>query len=110
MDPQVGAIFPRDDAYPVPQQPGGVGTAVTNMPQAGVVPQGVPEMVAGVPQIPMGLWIFGCGHWTNTIDVRRAAVGGVPSSIFCCPLCSYVARIVTPADSIMDDANFILQV
>lgn len=107
-DLTVGMVFPRDDGYPAAKQPGGAGTPVTNFPQTSTVPQGVPEMVSGVPQVPMGLWVCTSGHWFNHWDVRCQGVAGVPSAFLVCPICSIIQRILTPFSLIYDDSNYIL--
>lgn len=90
----VGQIIVRDGSYPAPVQPGGIGTPVTS-----------PVQTDGEK---LGLWVAGCQHWFNHWDVHTCALSGVQSALICCPLCSYVQRIITPYSDIHTDANMII--
>lgn len=91
--PIVGTIFDPEDYRPRFTQPGGPFTRT--FPQ-----QTVGELVA--------LWTFGCGHSSNTIHVRRAAVNCQASSLLSCPICDYIQRTIIPADDIYSYTNEIL--
>lgn len=102
--PQLGELFlgPDRNGQPMWNQPGGPGTPV--FPQ-----QAFGEQVA--------LFVFGCGHWSNHFDVRDNNFNPPSfdvnfterSAFMCCPLCSYIQRIVTPYDEIYDSiSNYIL--
>jgi hypothetical protein len=96
--PQLGTLLNGGLVHglPVWTQPGGPGTIV--FPQ-----QRLGEMV--------GLWVMPyCQHWTNNLDLHFAMeVGGVQSCLICCPLCSMIVRILTPASLYLDNnSNFIL--
>lgn len=65
----------------------------------------------------VALFVSGCGHWFNHWDVRDNDFNPPSfdvnfterSAFMCCPLCSYIQRIVTPYDEIYDSiSNYIL--
>lgn len=92
-DPVIGELLPV--LYlPKSDQPGGIGTVVTDPTQT------VEEQ--------NGLYHPGCGHSVNSYDVSRAAVGGITSAIVKCPICGYVEAIFTPA-SLFDNLPDVLQ-
>jgi hypothetical protein len=71
----VGSLFPRGDAYPKPQQPGGPGTPVV----APVQPAAALDGVLSVPPFPLYLgppdekmtrFFAGCGHGFMSWEIR----------------------------------------
>ncbi len=93
-DPVIGQLFPSPSStYPAAKQPGGVGTAVTDPAQT------INEKT--------GYFFPGCGHSIRSWLITRVAIGGVPSALVQCPVCSYVQNIYTPA-SLLDAQEIIL--
>jgi hypothetical protein len=59
------------------------------------------------------LFVLGCGHFQNSFtvyfDTYQPPTGSaVPAALFCCGLCSYLQRIVTPVSAIYAENNPIL--
>lgn len=88
------------------KQPGGIGTQV--------FPAEVTGQSNQLSQIPYneltGTYIFGCGHSANMVlllvDYDYAADQQV--SLICCPLCSFVQRVMEPADAYNTLTNAVL--
>lgn len=103
---QVGEVHKNNIAYPPAKQPGGLGTPVTDPKQQ----LGSPSPLKPDVLFPMneytGRFRAGCGHSFNNFEVLKEGIQGVPSAIIVCPLCKYVARIVTPYDLIHDNVAF----
>lgn len=96
---QVGGLYKGGlvNGLPTWSQPGGPGTPVLpafpqQYPQ---VPQGFPQQVFAYE----GLYIFSCGHWTNTIETFQVydPYTEMQALLLCCPLCSFIQQIVEPA-------------
>jgi hypothetical protein len=100
-EPVVGELLPVP-YVPAPEQPGGVGTPVTDPVQ----------MVSE----KNGFYYPACGHSINSYDVSCEVAGGAPygagpygagnysqqgqaSAIVKCPICGYVQQIITPASA-----------
>lgn len=98
--PEIGTLYnPPGDAIPgtlpsVWSQPGGPGTRV--FPQAYDSAAGEFEP----PLIPYGMYIPGCGHPVNFLAVFREYddESDEDAAIICCPVCTYIQRIIVPYD------------
>jgi hypothetical protein len=81
-------------------QPGGPGTPV--LPAYPTLYPRVPEKPQSFPQQPFvytGMFIFGCLHWSNTVEVFQVYDPYTEqiAALCCCPQCSYIQLIVEPA-------------
>ena len=97
--PQQGTLYYKGllNGQLVWTQPGGPGTAVSP-----VAPRIYPAVYQGYPQSPFayqGLYVLGCGHWLNEIEVIQMwdDVNEEQAALLCCPVCSYIQLIVEPA-------------
>jgi hypothetical protein len=90
--PAVGVLWSQGFTYgPVPVQPGGPGTQVVQPPEN--------------PQ--EGTFTSPCGpHSFNNWSVYWVAIDGVQFGLVCCPLCSWIQYILTPAE-VYAQFNFI---
>jgi hypothetical protein len=89
---QIGELVPSVvGSYPPAEQPGGIGTVVTDPTQQ--------------PDEMTGLWFFGCGHSFVHMDIRIQAQNGCPVALVRCPVCGYVQRIISPASELHSEAN-----
>jgi hypothetical protein len=103
-DPVIGQLLP-EPYQPPPYQPGGPGTPVLDPVQT--------------PDSKTGMFTTGCGHWFNCYCIRQDSTGsgtalskygagpygkdfygemrtpGTAKKIACCPMCGYVAQILT---------------
>jgi len=76
------------------QQPGGIGTAVTDPTQT------VNEAT--------GRFRPGCGHSINNYEVLQQSYAGCPAVLVTCPICSFLQKIITPASALHDPENDLL--
>lgn len=54
------------------------------------------------------LWLFGCGHGADVIKVFRDydASTGTSAAVCCCPMCSYLSRIIEPYEMWTDSTQY----
>ena len=103
IDFKPGQLYPSDIAYPPAQQPGGLGTPVTDPTQKiGPTTNTKPDLLFPMNEFT-GRFRPGCGHSINSYEIIEAAVNGAPAALICCPLCRFIQRIITPYDAIHDD-------
>lgn len=82
-------------------QPGGVGTTVFPQEKLGVTWEEYP--VPGQTWFEGGmLWSFGCGHWADfpVIFKDYDSNTSMSAAVICCPLCSYLNRLIEPYEEI----------
>jgi hypothetical protein len=110
MDPVIGSLYPRSQNryYPIPTQPGGVGTPVVPaqppVQEATVLTQ--PPYV-GPPQELLGRFFPGCGHSIMSWEVVLDTIAGEPAALILCPRCGYIQNIYQPP-SLLDQQDIIL--
>lgn len=90
----VGSLLPQGGGYAACVQPGGAGTPVTD-----------PVQTQGEQT---GMFHSGCGHSITSWRVQIFADGGCPTAFVTCPICSWLARKITPASDLYNQANSIL--
>jgi hypothetical protein len=83
-------------------QPGGIGTTV--YPQ---LPSRFPSVNIGYPQVVMSypsLYVLGCGHPSNCLEIYQDfdPYAGQQVCLECCPQCSFIQKIFTPASDYRD--------
>jgi hypothetical protein len=109
-DPVIGELFPDPTApYPRFTQPGGPGSPCvpTQPPQPYENIEGLAPAVVPIPYNEQAARFHAdCGHSFQSYEVKRCAVGGVPSAVLCCPICSFVVNIYTPY-SLLDEQQVI---
>jgi hypothetical protein len=109
-DPQIGMLYkPVRPGYPVPKQPGGPGTVITDPTQPctiypnGVNPSAYTPQTNPTPYAERAAMFFSpCGHCFRAWEVAIDGVGGAPAALILCPLCSYIADILQPPSLALD--------
>lgn len=87
-------------------QPGGPGTTV--FPQQQLANS---DLLSIVPFTELtGVYIFGCGHSANQVQVFRDLNDeGVAVALLCCPICTFISRVITPyEDALMGNSGALL--
>lgn len=84
-------------------QPGGPNTQVLPQQKIGVNYTDYP-VVGQIWAENSGLWVFGCGHWANLPAIFMDYDNMLESSaaVVCCPLCSFLQRLIEPFPEIFD--------
>jgi hypothetical protein len=103
--PTIGTLYPKNhEGYPKPQQPGGIGTQVTQPIQpSNTVYQPFTPATNPIPVNERSAFFFaGCGHCFRSWEVIQDSVNGAPAALLCCPLCNYVQAIYQPPSVILD--------
>jgi hypothetical protein len=105
-DPVIGQLYQPHNrgGYPTPQQPGGIGSQVTDPTQPSLT-QYQPYTPATNP-IPYNersaMFFPGCGHCIRSWEVVFDTVANAPAALLLCPLCGYIQNIYQPPSLILN--------
>jgi hypothetical protein len=82
----------------------------TVYPQQNTGPFGYPGNQILMQEPGQGLWTSGCGHWWDCIQVFRDYDSDAQQSaaVLCCPLCSFLIRVVEPYELIEDPIQYMI--
>jgi hypothetical protein len=124
VTPQYGPAFPYrvgmllfdgiQNGQQIYTQPDGIGTPVFPQPPTINPPPnwGTSNWLPAYPFAYVGLFNWGCNHWTNTPEIYTVwdPYSQEQAAFVCCPTCGYVQYIIEPASEWWQEVYMAYQV